>query len=102
MEVSIFEKLLEAANHTRADEGWGVETLRFQLLSVSHFGAVQKPEQIKQLHYKEAELMDIMSTQILRISAELINPKTIRYYEFNPRVMLEIKTLSQGFSQCPS
>ena len=60
---------------------------------------VQKPEQIKQLHYKEAELMDIMSTQILRISAELINPKTIRHYEFNPRVMLEIKTLSQGFSQ---
>ena len=60
---------------------------------------VQKPEQIKQLHYKEAELMDIMSTQILRISAELINPKTIRYHEFNPRVMLEIKTLSQGFSQ---
>ena len=60
---------------------------------------IQKPEQIKQIHYKESELIDIMSTQILRISAELKNPKTINCQEFNPKAMLEIKTLSQDFNQ---
>ena len=60
---------------------------------------IQKPEQIKKLHHKEAELIDIMSTQILRISAELKNPKTINYQKLNPRVMLEIKNLSKDFNQ---
>ena len=60
---------------------------------------IQKPYQIKQLHYKESELIDIMSTQILRISAELKNPKTINCQEFNPQAMLEIKALTQNYNQ---
>ena len=40
-----------------------------------------------------------MSTQILRISAELKNPKTINCQKLNPRVILEIKNLSQDFNQ---
>ena len=60
---------------------------------------IQKPEQIKKLNQKEAELIDIMSTQILRISTELKNPKTINYQKLNPQTMLEIKNLLQDFSQ---
>ena len=58
-----------------------------------------KPETIKQLHKEEAELFDILSTQLLKISAELKNPSTIKNQQFNSREMLEIKNLSRDFSQ---
>ena len=60
---------------------------------------IQEPEQIKQLHHKEAELIDIMSTQIMSISNELRNPKTIEHQKFNPQEMLAIKNLSCSFRE---
>ena len=60
---------------------------------------IQEPEQIKKLHHKEAELIEILSVQILSISDELRNPKTINYQRFNPQAMLAIKNLSRNFSQ---
>ena len=58
-----------------------------------------KPNIIKQLHKEEAALFDILSTQLLKASAELKNPKTINDQQLNPRAMLKIKNLSQDFSQ---
>lgn len=58
-----------------------------------------RPETIKQLHKEEADLFDILSTQLLKTSAELKNPKTINDQQLNPTVMLKIKNLSQDFSQ---
>ena len=60
---------------------------------------LQSPEQIKRLHHKEAELIDILIIQILRISGELRSPKTINDQKLNPQAMQEIKKLTQNFSQ---
>ena len=56
-------------------------------------------EKVKRLHNEEADLFEILSTQLLSISAELKNPKTINNQQFNPRAMIAIKDLSRGFSQ---
>lgn len=40
---------------------------------------IQKSEKIKQLHQKEAELLDILCKQILTISSELRSPEAISY-----------------------
>ena len=69
---------------------WAIRSLKAPL---------QHPEQIKQLHHKEAELIDILIIQILRISGELRSPKTINDQKLNPQAMQEIKKLSQNFSQ---
>ena len=58
-----------------------------------------RSEKVKQLHNEEAGLFDILSTQLLSISAELKNPKTINNQQFNPRAMIAIKDLSRDFSQ---
>ena len=58
-----------------------------------------RSEKVKQLHNEEAGLFDILSTQLLSISAELKNPKTINNQQFNPREMIAIKDLSRDFSQ---
>ena len=58
-----------------------------------------RSEKVKQLHNEEAGLFDILSTQLLSISAELKNPKTINNQQFNPRAMIAIKDLSRNFSQ---
>ena len=58
-----------------------------------------RSEKVKRLHNEEADLFDILSTQLLTISAELKNPKTINNQQFNPRAMIAIKDLSRGFSQ---
>ena len=60
---------------------------------------LQSPEQIKRLHHKEAELIDILIIQIFRISGELRSPKTINDQKLNPQAMQEIKKLTQNFSQ---
>ncbi|WP_115071743.1 FUSC family protein [Synechococcus sp. UW179B] len=60
---------------------------------------IQKPEKIKQLHQKEAELLDILCKQILTISSELRSPKTISYQKLNPQAMLKIKNLSCDYGQ---
>ena len=69
---------------------WAIRSLKAPL---------QYPEQIKRLHHKEAELIDILIIQILRISGELRSPKTINDQKLNPKAMQEIKKLSQNFSQ---
>jgi uncharacterized membrane protein YccC len=69
---------------------WAIRSLKAPL---------QHPEQIKRLHHKEAELIDILIIQILRISGELRSPKTINDQKLNPQAMQEIKKLSQNFSQ---
>ena len=69
---------------------WAIRSLKAPL---------QSPEQIKRLHHKEAELIDILIIQILRISGELRSPKTINDQKLNPQVMQEIKKLTQNFSQ---
>ena len=58
-----------------------------------------RSEKVKRLHNEEADLFDILSAQLLSISAELKNPKTINNQQFNPRAMIAIKDLSRGFSQ---
>ncbi len=58
-----------------------------------------RSEKVKRLHNEEAGLFDILSTQLLSISAELKNPKTINNQQFNPRAMIAIKDLSRDFSQ---
>ena len=58
-----------------------------------------RSEKVKRLHNEEAGLFDILSTQLLSISAELKNPKTINNQQFNPREMIAIKDLSRDFSQ---
>ena len=58
-----------------------------------------RSEKVKQLHNEEAGLFDILSTQLLSISAELKNPKTINNQQFNPQAMIAIKDLSRNFSQ---
>ena len=69
---------------------WAIRSLKAPL---------QSPEQIKRLHHKEAELIDILIIQILRISGELRSPKTINDQKLNPQAMQEIKKLTQNFSQ---
>ena len=69
---------------------WAIRSLKAPL---------QHPEQIKRLHHKEAELIDILIIQILKISGELRSPKTINDQKLNPQAMQEIKKLSQNFSQ---
>ena len=69
---------------------WAIRSLKAPL---------QHPEQIKRLHHKEAELIDILIIQILRISGELRSPKTINDQKLNSQAMQEIKKLSQNFSQ---
>ena len=69
---------------------WAIRSLKAPL---------QSPEQIKRLHHKEAELIDILIIQILRISGELRSPKTINNQKLNPQAMQEIKKLTQNFSQ---
>ena len=69
---------------------WAIRSLKAPL---------QSPEQIKRLHHKEAELIDILIIQILRISGELRSPKTINDQKLNPKAMHEIKKLTQNFSQ---
>ena len=58
-----------------------------------------RSEKVKRLHNEEADLFDILSAQLLSISAELKNPKTINNQQFNPRAMIAIKDLSRDFSQ---
>ena len=58
-----------------------------------------RSEKVKRLHNEEADLFDILSAQLLSISAELKNPKTINNQQFNPRAMIAIKDLSRNFSQ---
>ena len=58
-----------------------------------------RSEKVKHLHNEEAGLFDILSTQLLSISAELKNPKTINNQQFNPLAMITIKDLSRDFSQ---
>ena len=58
-----------------------------------------RSEKVKRLHNEEADLFEILSTQLLSISAELKSPKTINNQQFNPRAMIAIKDLSRGFSQ---
>ncbi len=60
---------------------------------------IQKPEEIKRLHHEEAILIDIMIVQIIKISSELRSQKVISDQKLNTQAMLEIKTLSQDFSQ---
>ena len=69
---------------------WAIRSLKAPL---------QSHEQIKRLHHKEAELIDILIIQILRISGELRSPKTINDQKLNPQAMQEIKKLTQNFSQ---
>jgi hypothetical protein len=69
---------------------WAIRSLKAPL---------QSPEQIKRLHHKEAELIDILIIQILRISGELRSPKTINDQKLNPKAMQEIKKLTQNFNQ---
>ena len=69
---------------------WAIRSLKAPL---------QSPEQIKRLHHKEAELIDILIIQILRISGELRSPKTINDQKLNHQAMQEIKKLTQNFSQ---
>ena len=58
-----------------------------------------RSEKVKRLHNEEADLFDILSAQLLSISAELKNPKTINNQQFNPQAMIAIKDLSRNFSQ---
>ena len=77
-----------------------ISQLLTSLLAIRSLKApLQSPEQIKRLHHKEAELIDILIIQILRISGELRSPKTINDQKLNPQAMQEIKKLTQNFSQ---
>ncbi len=58
-----------------------------------------RSEKVKRLHNEEADLFDILSAQLLTISAELKNPKTINNQQFNPRALIAMKDLSRDFSQ---
>ena len=58
-----------------------------------------RSEKVKRIHNEEADLFDILSAQLLTISAELKNPKTINNQQFNPRALIATKDLSRNFSQ---
>jgi uncharacterized membrane protein YccC len=60
---------------------------------------IQRPRQLYDLHQKEAELIDIMISQILRISSELKSPRTISNQRLNPQNMFQINQLSATFNE---
>ena len=95
---------VNSEHHPLHDLWSSIDLLISQLLSSlwamrSLTTPIQKTEEIKQLHRKEAELIDIMVIQILRIGSELTSTKTINNQQISKQTMLEINKLSQGFSQ---
>lgn len=67
---------------------WAIKSLSLPL---------QEPARIKQLHHKEAELIDIMSRQMTKISTELKASRTIKNQQINTQTMTYIRSLSQDF-----
>ena len=95
---------VNSEHHPLHDLWSSIDLLISQLLSSlwamrSLTTPIQKTEEIKQLHRKEAELIDIMVIQILRIGSELTSTKTINNQKIKQQAMLEINKLSQDFSQ---